>query len=73
MDKHEEMVRIVYNVIQEISPVLPLNLINEFFKRIRQVPQNQYDEKFLNFLKELTSRALESAMMAKRDKIRMQL
>lgn len=57
--KHEEMVRIVYSLIQEISPVLTMDLINEIFNRIREIPLDTYDEKFLAFLQDLTKKALE--------------
>jgi hypothetical protein len=34
LGKHEDIVRNVYNLIQDISPILDLNCINEFFNRI---------------------------------------
>jgi hypothetical protein len=35
LGKHEDIVRNVYILIQEVSPILDLNSINEFFVKIR--------------------------------------
>ena len=71
--KHEEMVRIVYALIQEISGHLNINLLNEFFERIRTVPQKMYDEKFLTFLKELTQKALTQTFLSQVNSIQNQM
>jgi ubiquitin carboxyl-terminal hydrolase 9/24 len=56
--KHEEMVRSVYGLIREVDHVFDTEIINEFFKRIYQVPREAYDTKFMDFLKDLTKTAL---------------
>jgi hypothetical protein len=54
------MVRIVYTLIQDISPFLNIALLNSIFNKIREIPVDTYDEKFLTFLQDLTKKALES-------------
>jgi len=36
--KHEEMVRTVYNLIQEVLPYLTLPIIDSFFEKIKSMP-----------------------------------
>lgn len=58
LGKHEEMVRTVYNLIQEIMPYLSIEVIDLFYAKIEEMPPQQYDEKFLVFLSEYTKLAL---------------
>lgn len=71
--KHAEMVRVVYSIIQELVPSIDVRYVDNFFVRISQVsnatrtafnettvPASQYDDKFLEFLKEFTLKALEN-------------
>lgn len=60
LGKHEEMVRVVYSTIQELVSSINVRLIDSFFERISQVPSSQYDDKFLDFLKDFTLKALEN-------------
>ena len=54
------MVRVVYSTIQELVPCIDVACIDQFFVRIQQVPASQYDDKFLDFLKDFTMKALEN-------------
>jgi len=58
LGKHEEMVRTVYALIQEILPALALKNIDAFYAKIQELPAQSYDEMFINFLKEFTREAL---------------
>ncbi len=52
------MVRVVYSTIQEIVPSLDVAIVDLFYQRITQVQPSQYDDKFLEFLKDFTLKAL---------------
>lgn len=39
-------------------PSIDLQLVDLFYQRITQVPATQYDDKFLEFLKDFTMKAL---------------
>ena len=56
--KREEMVRTIYNLIQEILPVLPLPMIDLFFEKVKNMTPSQIDEKYVVFLREFTKTAL---------------
>ncbi|CDW78729.1 UNKNOWN [Stylonychia lemnae] len=60
LGKHEEMVRVVYQMIQELVPFTQHKYIDMFYQKIQQVPTSQYDDKFLEFLKDFTMKSLES-------------
>ena len=53
------MVRVVYSTIQELVPSIDVTTVDLFFQRVLQVPASQYDDKFLDFLKDFTLKALE--------------
>ena len=57
--KHEDMVRTVYNLIQEVLPGLSSQLIELFYNKIQQVSGQSCDPMYLNFLKEFTKVALD--------------
>lgn len=54
------MVRVIYTIIKDLVPYISEELIDSLFQRILTVPQKQYDEKFLVFLKDFTLKALEN-------------
>ena len=56
--KHEEMVRTIYNLIQEVLPKLPLPMIDSFFDKMQAMPPAQIDEKYVVFVREFTKIAL---------------
>jgi len=56
--KHEEMVRTIYNLIQEVLPALPLPIIDSFFQKMQDMPPAQIDEKYVVFIREFTKIAL---------------
>jgi len=58
LGKHEDMVRVVYSTIQEIVPSVDVGIVDLFYQRITQVQPSQYDDKFLEFLKDFTLKAL---------------
>mmetsp|Transcript_9589 Transcript_9589/g.9218 ORF Transcript_9589/g.9218 Transcript_9589/m.9218 type:complete len:225 (+) Transcript_9589:1473-2147(+) len=58
--KHEEMVRVIFNIIKECVPDVPEEIIDSFYAKIHTVPPKQYDEMFLTFLKDFTLQAMES-------------
>ena len=57
--KHEEMVRTIYNLIQELLPHLPLNIIDLFFEKIKTLPPAQIDEKYIVFVREFSKEAFK--------------
>jgi len=54
--KHEEMVRTVYNLIENLLPHVNLSVFDLYFQKISKDPK--IDSKFLSFLKEFSIRAL---------------
>lgn len=60
LGKHEEMVRVVYHMIQELVPHVDVKYIDLLHQKIQQVPAVQYDEKFIDFLKFFTMKSLEN-------------
>ena len=54
LGKHEEVVRTVYNLIQEVLPVVSIDIINCFFEKMRQNPPPTIDEKYIVFMRECT-------------------
>lgn len=59
------MVRVVYNIIKDLVPFINLHYVDLFYAKIKTVPPQQYDEKFLNFLKDFTQKALENYFIYK--------
>lgn len=57
--KHEETVRVVYGLINDVVEDLPPQLLDALFTKIAEVPPAEYSEMYLLFLKDFTSRALE--------------
>ena len=47
-------------------PNIDIALVSDFFERIRQVPASQFDDKFLDFLKDFTLKALDNYYEASR-------
>jgi len=47
--KHEEMIRTVYNLIEQVLHHVNLDVVNLFFAKISQ--EHNYDEKYLLFLR----------------------
>lgn len=60
LGKHEEMVRVVYTTIKDLVPYISLEYIDILYEKIKTVSYQQYDEKFLAFLKDFTLKALEN-------------
>lgn len=58
--KHEETVRVIYNLIVDFVVDLPAPLKRSLFDKIRQVPASQYNEMYLTFLNQCTLKALEA-------------
>jgi hypothetical protein len=54
------MVRVVYHMIQELVPHVDVKYIDHLYQKIQQVPAAQYDEKFIDFLKNFTMKSLEN-------------
>ena len=54
------MVRVVYTTIKDLVPYISLEYIDILYEKIKTVSYQQYDEKFLAFLKEFTLKALEN-------------
>jgi len=59
--KHEETVRVVYGLINDVVDDLPILLLDSLAAKVLEVPEAQYTEMYLHFLKEFTLRALGSA------------
>jgi len=62
LDKHEEMVRTIYNLIQEVLPILSLPIIDSFFLKMKSMPPAQIDEKYVVFVREFTKQALKKRL-----------
>jgi len=58
--KHEETVRVVYGLINDVVEDLPPQLLEALFAKIAEVPPAEYSEMYLLFLKDFTLRALEA-------------
>lgn len=71
LGKHEEMVRVVYNIIKELVPYISLENIDILYSKIQTVPPKSFDEKFLNFLKDFTIKALENYFETKNNEMSM--
>ena len=71
--KHEETVRVVYALINEVVPNLPEPLLDNLFAKISSVPQDQNQEMYLDFLKEFTIRALGTSDSIKEQRKRAKL
>ena len=54
------MVRLVYSIIQDLVPSIEVKFVDLFYTRIQSVPQSMYDDKFLDFLRDFTQKALEN-------------
>jgi len=52
--KHEETVRVVYGLINEVVGDLSQKQVEILYQKIASVPQAQYSEMYLNFLKEFS-------------------
>ena len=53
--------RVVFEVIREITPSLKADHLDLIFEKIQTVNVTQYDEKTLNFLEDYTGAALEAS------------
>jgi len=58
--KHEETVRVVYGLINDVVEDLPPQLLELLYTKIAEVPPSQHSEMYLLFLKDFTMRALEA-------------
>ena len=56
--KHDSLVRVTYNIISEISTLLSEAQNDYIFTRILEVPQEDYDEVFLQLVKDFTFKAI---------------
>jgi hypothetical protein len=61
--KHEETVRVVYGLINEVVEDLPPQLLEALFEKIAAVPSSEHCEMYLMFLKEFSLRAFEAEEM----------
>lgn len=59
LGKHEEVVRTVYNLIQEVLPYVNLEIIDCFFTKIKQFPPPTIDEKYIVFMRDFSKTALK--------------
>ena len=57
--EHEENVRVVFGLIIEIAIDLPSNLLDSLFEKISAIPESQYSEMYLLFIKNFTIKAFE--------------
>lgn len=58
--KHEETVRVVYGLINEVVEDLPPSLLEALFSKIAAVPAEEHTEMYLQFLKDFSLRAFEA-------------
>eukprot|EP01022_Parablepharisma_sp_SALTPOND_P000568 TRINITY_DN102_c1_g2_i1.p1 TRINITY_DN102_c1_g2~~TRINITY_DN102_c1_g2_i1.p1 ORF type:complete len:1279 (+),score=158.36 TRINITY_DN102_c1_g2_i1:13122-16958(+) len=56
-DKHEDIVRVVYDTIKDILGYLKLEQIRLLFNKLKAIPLELCDEKLINFMKEFTLKA----------------
>ena len=62
--KHEEDVRVVFGLINEVSSELSVSLLDQLFAKAETRAGEQIDDLFMNFLKEFTQSALQVAEQA---------
>lgn len=68
--KHEETVRVVYGLINEVVTDIPAELVTTLFAKVAQQPAEEYSEMYIEFLKEFTLRALGADEAASYSKAR---
>jgi hypothetical protein len=59
-DKHEDIIRGVYDTIKELIDYLTLDDVKYIFGKVKIIPIEKYDEKLLTFMKEFTLKPLLS-------------
>ena len=57
-DSHEETVRATLELIQKITLNLNMNCLQFMFKKVNEIPNDEYDEMLISFLKEYTVNAM---------------
>lgn len=66
--KHEETVRVIYQVIIDIVPDLPTELLHYFYDKIQNSVTEGLSAEKINFLKDFTNQALGNERRAKKRK-----
>jgi len=67
--KHEEMVRTIYEIIKDVVQQLSVDIIDDLFIKIKSVTEASYDEKYLEFLRDFTFKAIENHYQEKMDEM----
>ena len=65
-EKHEDIVRATFDLIQDIASVLPLERLGLLFQKISTIRENEFDEKTVIFLKNYTLNAMKNLRLAKK-------
>jgi hypothetical protein len=61
--KHESIVHEVWSLLGYLSSSFDLPLVSHIFDKIKTIPANCYDVQYVDFLKEITDRALNLSLM----------
>lgn len=67
-DKHEDIIRSTYDLIQEIALYMPLERLAQMWSKIQNIKENEFDEKAVTFLKNFTINAKRNLKNARYDK-----
>lgn len=65
-EKHEEIVRATLDLIKDLAENLPLERLAQLFQKIQSIKENEFDEKFANFLKNYTIKTMKNLRLLKR-------
>lgn len=58
--KHEDISRATFDLIQELAQYLPLERLAQLYQKISTINQNEYDDKMVIFLKNYTLSAMKN-------------
>lgn len=61
--KHESIVHEVWSLLGYLSNSFDLSLVSHIFDKMKTIPPHCYDVQYVDFLKELTDRALNLSLV----------
>jgi len=59
-EKHEDIVRATFDVLQALAADLPLDRLAQLFSKIKELNPAEFDEKTINFLRLYTVNSLKN-------------
>jgi hypothetical protein len=64
-EKHEDIVRASLSMLENIAPFLEIEVLAKFYCHIKLLPDEEYDEMRVNFLKKYTEGSLSCLKKAR--------